>query len=140
MASTTDTASNENDLVGSVGSPQSLSHILSPIADVSPKKNSVRGESTPHGQKKHHITDEDTFSTNMLCCVTPSSELRLCPLPPLSWAEAGDVWKLMCRKDEKASLDRDSRMLYNHPGLLNLRKQILNESKINNFFPFRHFT
>lgn len=51
--------------------------------------------------------------------------MRLCPLPALSWAEAKDVWKFMCRKDEKASLERDSSMLSNHPGLQPRMRAIL---------------
>lgn len=132
------------ELLSSVGSSAVSSNILSPIAELSPKKkNSLRGDLTPHSHKKHilghcnnsativtnssHSTSTISTSTattntssiqqNVSCCaVTPSSELRLCPLPALAWAEAADVWRFMCRKDEKASLDRDSQMLSNHPG------------------------
>lgn len=68
---------------------------------------------------------ENDYFSSLSCCVTPASEMRLCPLPALSWAEAKDVWKFMCRKDEKASLERDSSMLSNHPGLQPRMRAIL---------------
>lgn len=48
---------------------------------------------------------------------TKPADRRLCPLPPLAWASAADVWRLMCRKDERALLDRDPAMLDRHPGI-----------------------
>lgn len=66
-----------------------------------------------------------SFDTNVSCFVTPLSELRLCPLPALAWAEAKDVWKLMCRKDERASLERNPDMLAYHPGLQARMRAIL---------------
>lgn len=110
--------------------PQSVNNILSPLDGASPQpvqkswypNSNNRGDSTPHGIKSNAIAtgngegiENDCFSS-LSCCVTPASEMRLCPLPALSWAEAKDVWKFMCRKDEKASLERDSSMLSNHPG------------------------
>lgn len=53
------------------------------------------------------------------------ADLRLCPLPALAWAEAADVWRLMCRKDEKALLDRDPAMLERHPGIQARMRAIL---------------
>lgn len=67
-----------------------------------------------------------SYDTNVSSCfVTPLSELRLCPLPALSWAESRDVWNLMCRKDEKASLERNPEMLSYHPGLQPRMRAIL---------------
>ncbi|XP_055599103.1 G1/S-specific cyclin-E [Uranotaenia lowii] len=62
---------------------------------------------------------------SLSCCVTPSSELRSCPLPTLLWAESTEVWKLMCRKDEKASLEREPSMFDQHPGLQPRMRAIL---------------
>lgn len=66
-----------------------------------------------------------SYDTNVSCFVTPLSDLRLCPLPALAWAESKDVWKLMCRKDEKASLERNPDMLAYHPGLQPRMRAIL---------------
>lgn len=118
-------------------SPPSVnSNILSPACDAS--RGSWRGDTTPHGNRKsssHNNHHSDNSSSNnscsksrvpaLSCCVTPSSELRTCPLPQLSWAEPGDVWKLMCRKDEKASLEREPNMFDQHPGLQPRMRAIL---------------
>lgn len=48
---------------------------------------------------------------------TKPADRRQCPLPPLAWASATDVWRLMCRKDERALLERDPLMLDRHPGI-----------------------
>lgn len=53
------------------------------------------------------------------------ADLRLCPLPTIAWADASDVWRLMCRKDEKALLDRDPEMLERHPGIQARMRAIL---------------
>ncbi|XP_037909397.1 G1/S-specific cyclin-E isoform X3 [Hermetia illucens] len=53
------------------------------------------------------------------------AELRACPLPALSWANALDVWKVMCQKDEAACAERSARMLENHPGLQPRMRAIL---------------
>lgn len=53
------------------------------------------------------------------------ADLRFCPLPALAWADAADVWRLMCRKDEKALLDRDPGMLARHPGIQSRMRAIL---------------
>lgn len=51
--------------------------------------------------------------------------MRVCPLPLFSWADSSDVWKNMCRKDERASLDRDASMFGNHSGLQPRMRAIL---------------
>lgn len=43
----------------------------------------------------------------------------------MAWAQASDVWRLMCRKDEKALLERDPAMLKNHPGIQPRMRAIL---------------
>lgn len=134
-----------------------VNNVLNTIAEVSPKKNALRGnggvaaEPSPQTHKKpilgccnnggasvaappppppppnvpqqvvtvpatHQHSGGGNNLTVHFCAFTPLAEQRLCPLPALAWAEAADVWRFMCRKDERASLDRDSSMLYNHPG------------------------
>lgn len=130
--SSLDCCSNSDSEAFPLSSPQSLNNILNSPQEASPSSKEYnlantteavqaasttaatnRVDSTPHGQKKY-----SEYGNTVSCCITPSSELRLCPLPALSWAESKDVWKFMCRKDEKASLERDSSMLVNHPGTI----------------------
>ncbi|EDV99050.1 GH13253 [Drosophila grimshawi] len=60
-------------------------------------------------------------------CMSPAVEFtqRQCPLPALSWANAADVWKLMCKRDEEDSHLRSSSMLEQHPGLQPRMRAIL---------------
>ncbi|XP_058446578.1 G1/S-specific cyclin-E isoform X1 [Malaya genurostris] len=120
-------------------SPPSVnSNILSPSCDGSRGSWNTKGDTTPHGNRKsssHHLQHSDNSSSNnrcsesripsLPCCVTPSSELRTCPLPKFSWADSNDVFKLMCRKDEKASLEREPNMFDQHPGLQPRMRAIL---------------
>lgn len=117
-----------------LASPTSVnSNILSPSCDASRGSwHTTKGDTTPHGNRKssshNRQHSENSGSTNnnsnsksqvpasLSCCVTPSSELRTCPLPRFSWADSNQVWKLMCRKDEKASLEREPNMFDQHPG------------------------
>ncbi|CAO1351384.1 unnamed protein product [Diamesa hyperborea] len=67
-------------------------------------------------------------NTNNLRCVNSDNnvyKMRLCPLPMLPWANREAVWSNMCRKDERASLDRDINMFENHPGLQPRMRAIL---------------
>lgn len=75
-------------------------------------------EVTPQNLKK-----ADIWNAYMNCCT--KSDFRLCPLPVLSWADAKEVWKFMCKKDEKTAVDRDPKMLINHPGLQARMRAIL---------------
>lgn len=79
-------------------------------------------EMTPQSLKK-----SDVWNSCTNCCSTPQhkSEFRLCPLPVLSWADAKEVWRFMCKKDEKTAVDRDPKMLGNHPGLQARMRAIL---------------
>lgn len=77
-------------------------------------------EMTPQSLKKSEL-----WSSCMKCCTSQTSDFRRCPLPVLSWADAKEVWRFMCKKDEKAALDRDSKMLDNHPGLQPRMRAIL---------------
>lgn len=77
-------------------------------------------EMSPQSLKK-----SDLWASCMKCCTSQTSDFRRCPLPMLSWADAKEVWRFMCKKDEKAALDRDSKMLENHPGLQPRMRAIL---------------
>lgn len=71
------------------------------------------------------IKKSEIWNSCIKCCTNQTSEFRLCPLPVLSWADAKEVWKFMCKKDEQAALDRDSKMLHYHPGLQPRMRAIL---------------
>lgn len=116
-----------------LASPDSIASILSPIGENMPspmpvkqrtalkRKKSLPDKSPKAAKLKRGIHPDDGY----LCYVTPSADLRLCPLPSLAWANADDVWRLMCRKDDRASLERDPRMLSNHPGIQPRMRAIL---------------
>lgn len=53
------------------------------------------------------------------------NDTRICPLPLLSWADAKDVWRFMCDKDKKTSVDRNPKMLHKHQGLQPRMRAIL---------------
>lgn len=76
-------------------------------------------QTTPHGLKKIPTWRQKS------CVVTSSTDLRLCPLPPMSWADSEDVWKEMCRKDARGLLDRNPNMLQQHSGLQPRMRAIL---------------
>lgn len=115
-----------------VASPDSIGSILSPLGEQMPspmpvkqrvalKRKKPLPQKSPKAKVKRGIDPEDGY----LCYVTPSADLRLCPLPALAWANADEVWRLMCRKDDRASLERDPRMLSNHPGIQPRMRAIL---------------
>ncbi|XP_053694590.1 G1/S-specific cyclin-E [Sabethes cyaneus] len=122
-------------------SPSSVnSNILSPTCDGSRGSWNIKGETTPNGNRKssshssqHHSHNSSSSSNDnssskyskLHCFVTPSSELRSCPLPEFSWAKNRAVWEIMCRKDEKASLEREPNMFDQHPGLQPRMRTIL---------------
>lgn len=87
----------------------------------------VKNEKTPHSSKKRtsSLFYRTQVEDKVPCYVTPSSELRVCPLPNLTWADRESVWTSMVRKDEKASLYRDVNMFDNHPGLQPRMRAIL---------------
>ncbi|XP_064546951.1 G1/S-specific cyclin-E isoform X2 [Drosophila montana] len=70
---------------------------------------------------------KDVTEHNSYNCMSPAGEttVRQCPLPALSWANAADVWKLMCKRDELVSHLRSSSMLEQHPGLQPRMRAIL---------------
>lgn len=60
----------------------------------------------------------------MVCPLTPFSD-RLSPLPTLKWANAQEVWEIMCHKDEISSQERDENLFSKHPGLQPRMRAIL---------------
>ncbi|XP_037909396.1 G1/S-specific cyclin-E isoform X2 [Hermetia illucens] len=86
----------------------------------------TRGDVTPHGKQPcRRLRESLSPEIGLHCCIKPTAELRACPLPALSWANALDVWKVMCQKDEAACAERSARMLENHPGLQPRMRAIL---------------
>ncbi|XP_017467829.1 PREDICTED: G1/S-specific cyclin-E-like isoform X2 [Rhagoletis zephyria] len=70
----------------------------------------------------------DDYTGTQYNCMTPAAEpeeLRQCPLPALSWANADDVWQLMCKKDQQAAYLRSGSMLECHPSLQPRMRAIL---------------
>lgn len=123
-----------------IGSPPSIDSVLSPWdgADEEPASAAAllqkREHSTPHSNRraKAASAEEEAASSNSAhqkgtvpCYVSPSSELRPCPLPQLSWADPRGVWKAMCRRDGRNLLDRHPTMLDKHPGILKKMRAIL---------------
>lgn len=123
-----------------LASPPSINsvNILSPATCDAASRASwnTKGDTTPHGHRKQHHPNSDNSSSNnksrvsgsasaLSCWVTPSADLRTCPLPDLAWAQSTEVWRLMCRKDEKASLEREPNMFDQHPGLQPRMRAIL---------------
>lgn len=93
----------------------------------SKSQNSNKTSASHLTQPKVKSFDE-YLQTHYDDCMTPAADPeppRQCPLPALSWANAQDVWQLMCKKDEQASCLRDSNMLDHHPGLQPRMRAIL---------------
>jgi len=100
---------------------------------------SQNGERTPATQQQihkpnngnrtvHKLNPLDGATThNNYKCMSPAVEYtcRQCPLPALSWANAGDVWRMMCKRDELDAILRSSSMLEQHPGLQPRMRAIL---------------
>ncbi|KAH8273856.1 hypothetical protein KR044_002204, partial [Drosophila immigrans] len=99
---------------------------------------SQNGERTPAAttQQLHEPSNRTVLKLNPLDsaaphnnykCMSPAMEYtyRQCPLPALSWANAADVWKMMCMRDEQDSHLRSSTMLEQHPGLQPRMRAIL---------------
>lgn len=99
---------------------------------------SQNGERTPATQQQLHgpsngnrtvklIPLDGAATHNSYKCMSPALEetFRPCPLPALSWANAADVWRMMCKRDELDSHLRSSSMLDQHPGLQPRMRAIL---------------
>lgn len=140
----------EYDIFPLASPPSVNSNILSPACDAasaaatSRSSWNTKGDTTPHGHRKQqqnqnqHPNSDNSSSTNtnsntksrlsasgLPCFVTPSAEQRTCPLPKFAWARSSEVWRLICRKDEKASLEREPNMFDQHPGLQPRMRAIL---------------
>lgn len=99
------------------------------VDNVSKMKNNADIDSvvdrSPDIQMNEHTSPSDICVKSFGQIRCKPADLRLCPLPTLAWADAVDVWRLMCRKDEKALLDRDPEMLERHPGIQARMRAIL---------------
>lgn len=138
----------EYDIFPLASPPSVNSNILSPACDAATAASSrgsnswnTKGDTTPHGHRKqnqnqHPNSDNSSSNTNsnsksrlsgsaLPCFVTPSAEQRTCPLPKFAWARSSEVWRLICRKDEKASMEREPNMFDQHPGLQPRMRAIL---------------
>uniref|UniRef100_A0A1A9ZTH2 Uncharacterized protein n=1 Tax=Glossina pallidipes TaxID=7398 RepID=A0A1A9ZTH2_GLOPL len=139
-----DDMTDEEDIASAGSSSSSIVSTVSLYASTT-----HRGERTPREQCSPIVTAStatiNDSSSSKLChqskmssfdkyvndhydCLTPATDPespRQCPLPALSWANAQDVWRRMCRKDEQASCLRDPVMLENHPGLQPRMRAIL---------------
>ncbi|KAM7352798.1 cyclin E isoform 2-T3 [Cochliomyia hominivorax] len=93
------------------------------------KTQSSNKTSASHLNQQSKVKSFDEYlNTHYDDCMTPAADPeppRQCPLPALSWANAHDVWQLMCKKDEQASCLRDCNMLDHHPGLQPRMRAIL---------------
>lgn len=85
----------------------------------------TKGDKTPHSATRKPLGYKTVVCEKPPCYVVPTAELRTCPLPALNWTNANDMWKIMYRKDERASLERESSMFQNHPGLQPRMRAIL---------------
>ncbi|XP_022218922.2 G1/S-specific cyclin-E isoform X2 [Drosophila obscura] len=93
-----------------------------PMPIYGPTLSNIVKDMSCHG---HGISQLEEYSG--LNCMSPAveSSLRQCPLPALTWANAADVWKLMCHRDEQDSRLRSTTMLEQHPGLQPRMRAIL---------------
>lgn len=101
-------------------SPPASVNILSPLEFSTTKSWMTKGDTTPSSNKQQKNV---TWKQKQLAL--PTLKERICPLPSFSWAESNDVWKMMCKKDAKASQERDPYMFQNHPGLQPRMRAIL---------------
>ncbi|XP_017050640.1 G1/S-specific cyclin-E isoform X2 [Drosophila ficusphila] len=117
------------------------SSTISPASSGCSQQQAVNGERTP-GLQQHHQQQPIKVGELMINmpgslkvhddaaafdCMSPALEsvLPQCPLPALSWANAADVWRLMCQRDEQDSRLRSISMLDQHPGLQPRMRAIL---------------
>ncbi|KAH8352936.1 hypothetical protein KR084_007416, partial [Drosophila pseudotakahashii] len=117
------------------------SSTISPASSGCSQQQAVNGERTPglqqHQQQIQHPVSDLMINmpapnkilddTAAFSCMSPAVEngLRQCPLPALTWANAADVWRLMCHRDEQDSRLRSISMLEQHPGLQPRMRAIL---------------
>jgi cyclin E len=104
---------------------ESPADALSPVILESEPEWVSKGDKTPHSAGRKPLGYKTVLCEKPPCYVVPTAELRTCPLPALNWTNANDMWKIMYRKDERASLERESSMFQNHPGLQPRMRAIL---------------
>ncbi|XP_067622009.1 G1/S-specific cyclin-E [Eurosta solidaginis] len=89
---------------------------------------SVNSEINPNYESSKSFKPFADYAGMQYSCMTPGAEpdeLRQCPLPALSWANADDVWQLMCKKDQQAACLRSGSMLERHSSLQPRMRAIL---------------
>lgn len=95
------------------------------IATLTPINHNIGGihvtELTPQNSKK----TEPCIKCPKCQPKNESHGRRICPLPLLSWADADRVWRHMCDKDKRSSLERSPKMLQKHQGLQPRMRAIL---------------
>ncbi|KAH8410283.1 hypothetical protein KR009_010710, partial [Drosophila setifemur] len=118
------------------------SSTISPASSGCSQQQAVNGERTPGLQQQQQLQLQRPVSDFMIAmpaqskilddavafgCMSPAveSSVRQCPLPALAWANAGDVWSLMCKRDDQDSRLRSTSMLEQHPGLQPRMRAIL---------------
>ncbi|XP_001356167.4 G1/S-specific cyclin-E isoform X1 [Drosophila pseudoobscura] len=101
---------------------------ISPASSGSNPPMTDYGAKTPQMTLSNIVKDMSQLEEySGLNCMSPAveSSLRQCPLPALAWANAADVWKLMCHRDDQDSRLRSTTMLEQHPGLQPRMRAIL---------------
>lgn len=98
------------------------SESLPPTSTSTKKKSSTFGENV---SSKGSISTICIFDDTSVCLTPSESDYRICPLPSLSWANANDVWNLICRKDELDSFQRNAKCLDSHSCLQPRMRAIL---------------
>ncbi|EDV30681.1 uncharacterized protein Dana_GF14977 [Drosophila ananassae] len=104
------------------------SSTVSPASSASSQQQPVNGERTPGFQKQLRnfpMNVIEPVSFEFMMSPAEENSQRQCPLPALAWANAGDVWRLMCHRDEQDSRLRSTSMLEQHPGLQPRMRAIL---------------
>ncbi|KAL5282459.1 CCNE1 family protein [Megaselia abdita] len=113
------------------------SSISSPVDYYSQETDSQSNESLPPrsnikktsfseiGPSKTSISNICIFDDTSVCLTPSENDYRVCPLPSLSWANANDVWNLICRKDEFDSFQRNAKCLDLHTCLQPRMRAIL---------------
>ncbi|XP_017067114.2 G1/S-specific cyclin-E isoform X2 [Drosophila eugracilis] len=131
----------EDDIDEEEDDEEIYSSTISPASSGCSQQQAENGERTP-GLQQHQKQNQPPVSDLMIhmpaptkilddvaafSCMSPAVEngLRQCPLPALAWANAGDVWRLMCHRDEQDSRLRSISMLEQHPGLQPRMRAIL---------------
>lgn len=95
-----------------------------PPSDIAPNSEVESDMGFPQHTTPMTVHSSWSQFRQMTCLLTPFSD-RLSPLPMLKWANAQEVWELMCNKDEISSQERDENLFSRHPGLQPRMRAIL---------------